>query len=152
MELIKSTFGSRPLGDPAWAPFFIRISVGLYFVALGTWGAEDFQVASTALEEYVHLPPTILDIAASLLPYLLITCGSLLLVGFKTIATSLVAIAALLPLFLSAASSRGLFHSPIDLAAHRHLAHDAAILGACISLIFTGAGLISIDHFLKNDR
>lgn len=145
-------FGSQPYGDPAWAPFFIRVSVGLYFLALGTWGAEDMNAATVALEEYGHLGKYPLELYASVLPYLLIACGSLLCLGLKTIAASLTALIALLPLFLAAASEAGLFQSPIDLAAHRHLTQDAAILGACLSLIFTGAGLCSVDHFLKSDR
>lgn len=30
-------FGSRPISDLGWAPFFIRIPLSIYFLSLGLW-------------------------------------------------------------------------------------------------------------------
>lgn len=142
-----SLWGSKPLGPACLAPFFLRVSVGIFLILTGARGFEDFKgftedLAHSALYAHVAGPGY-----AAFAPFVLIAVGGLLLIGLWTVGASLVGVIFFLPIFIRA----GLFNLPDSLFTHRLLFKDACLLGACLALCFTGGGFLSIDRLMKAD-
>ena len=132
---------SEPIGDPAWGAFFVRVAVGAFFVFKGLNELEHLPVAIQATGYLKHLPPHVLALLGFLIPYLEILFGSMLVAGFWTIigaiGTSLIA------LFFVYAS--GISPLTIKLANK-----DFIVLAGALSLLYTGAGALSVDKFRKS--
>jgi len=140
--------GSKPIGDPGWAPLFLRVALGLYFIALGLWGTADFEACRMAVQAYGKIGGNFGLVYSAVAPIALIVVGAMLLVGLWTVGAAIAAIFCIFPLLHGA----GLFHWPENFAAQRTLYCDACVLAGCVALLFTGGGLLSLDHFMKADR
>jgi uncharacterized membrane protein YphA (DoxX/SURF4 family) len=143
-----AVWGSKPIGSAAWAPVFLRVGVGFYFILLGMWGLDDFESFSLAMQKYSGFSGVLLQVYAAVAPFLLVAVGALLILGLWTVATAMLTILLLLPLFYGA----GLFEKQPDMLARRSLYKDACLLGACVALLFTGGGILSLDRLMKADK
>ena len=139
---------SKPIGDPAWAALFLRIGLGFYFIALGGWGIEDFAAVSVTVEKLSGFEGQFLFVYSAVTPYALVAVGALLILGLWTVAAAAVATICIFPLLYSA----GLFERVSDFVARRSLYKDGCVLGACIALMFTGGGILSLDRLMKADK
>ena len=130
---------SDPIGNPAWGAFFVRVAVGIFFVLKGLHEIEHAPIAIQTvgvLRNLSHVGVTLLGI---LIPYLEIAAGTLLLLGFWTVvgayATSAIAL---------------FFVYTVGVREAQLLNRDLVILAASLSLLYTGAGALSLDKMLKS--
>lgn len=137
---------NEPIGNPLWAPFFIRISIGIYFLLSGK--AKLSPQSGLVLPEFVKqmrgmnpMPDQLSTVWAILLPYLEIVVGLLLIAGlWMTLSAGLSSI-----LICSFIYIFGLYESQQPLI----ISKDILILCASFSLMYSGAGAMSIDRFKK---
>jgi uncharacterized membrane protein YphA (DoxX/SURF4 family) len=131
---------SEPLGNTLYAPVFIRLSLGSYFVLAGLIKLKDMSGFIAEVQSFGALPEHIAALFAILLPYLEIASGGLLVLGLWTTAAALIT-SVLMGAFVYAF---GLFPTRPDL-----INKDLILLGASLSVLYSGAGAFSIDSFRK---
>ena len=131
---------NQPLGNPLFAPFFVRISIGGYFLLAGLMKIQNIPAFIQEVRAFNLLPNHLATLYSIILPYAEILVGTLLIVG---IWTTFAAILSSLML-LSYVTAIGLFPSSTDL-----YNKDLILLAGSLSLAFSGAGALSIDRFRK---
>lgn len=131
---------NEPIGNPIWGPFLIRITLGLYFMAAGYAKLDNIPGFIKEVESFQILSPHMATLYGILLPYMEILGGGLLLIG---IWTTLAAFVVSLMLF-SFVMAFGIFPKGGYL-----FNKDLLLLAASISLLYSGAGAMSIDRFRK---
>lgn len=128
----------KPVGDAKWAPFFVRVPLGAYFVLAGLEWFGAIGEFIVEVQKYNILPHDLAMLYAVMLPWVEVATGALLLIGFWTtlasILTSLMLISFIIAVGLMPGSS-ALFNTNIIL------------LGASLSLMYSGPGAISMDRF-----
>lgn len=136
---------NEPIGDPIYAPFFIRIALGALFIMAGLGKLNDIPGFIRIVQEYKipFFPPHIAVVYGTLLPYVEIGAGALMILGFWTTLSALMTSLMLLSFVIA----NGALAGPI---AHRVLDKDVILLAASISLLFSGSGAFSIDRFRKS--
>lgn len=131
---------NHPVGNPLYAPVFIRLTLGAYFVLAGLMKLQNPQAFVDEIKKFGILKDPILTLYGILLPYFEIGCGTMLIIGvFTTLAailTSLMLISFIVALKLFPSGGH-LFNK------------DVVLLAASLSLLWSGAGFFSIDHFRK---
>ena len=134
---------SEPFGNPLLAPFFVRITLGGYFVLAGFSKFDYLPDFIRVIEDFGILPNQFATMYGISLPYLEIGVGILILSGlWSTIAGMLGAM-----LILSYIIGIGLFPYEIN----RNLFNkDIILLGAALSLMYSGSGAYSIDTLRKS--
>ena len=130
----------QPVGNPIYAPLLVRISIGGYFILAGLMKLNNIPHFVQEVQAFHILPPHLAMVYGILLPYTEIAVGSLLVLG---IWTTLAAILASLML-VSFVFAMGFFPSSGDL-----YNKDLILLAGSLSLLFSGAGALSIDRFRK---
>lgn len=132
---------NEPMGDAAWASFFVRIPLGAYLVMAGLAKMDNIQSFILQVQQFKILPAPFDTLYAILLPYLEVAAGGLLVLGGWT---TLAAIVSSL-LLLSYVIAIGVFPG-----SHHLFNKDIILLGASLSLLFNGGGAFSIDKFRKS--
>jgi uncharacterized membrane protein YphA (DoxX/SURF4 family) len=132
---------NEPLGNASYAPVFIRFSLGIYFVLAGLVKLKDMSGFIAEVQSFGALPEHLAALFAILLPYLEVAAGALLVLGLWTTAAALIT-SVLMGAFVYAF---GLFPSRPDL-----INKDLILLGASLSVLYSGAGAFSIDSFRKS--
>lgn len=128
----------QPIGNALWGPLFIRMTLGTYFILAGMRKLEDpvaFLEQVKALRVLPELGSTVFGIV---LPYVEIACGGLFLIGFWTTLAGII-MAVLLGSFVYALGIRPAAMGPFN--------KDLILLAAVVSVLYTGAGSMSIDRF-----
>ena len=129
---------SAPIWKSSLGPFFVRVPLGLYlFIA----GYRKFSAPDDFLEavrSFHLLPDHLAVLYGVVLPYAEMLSGFLLFFGFMT--TLAAAIGSLVLLSVVVAFGLTPQDSPV-------FNKDIIILAACMSLLATGAGAISVDDF-----
>ena len=132
---------NHPIGNPNIGAFLIRVSLGAYFILAGMAKLEDLPAFIAEVNKMNVLSSNSARLFGTLLPYLEIFSGTLLCFGFWTTLAALIT-SLLLVSFIFALkvfpSSGYLFNK------------DIILLCASISLMFTGAGSLSIDKFRRD--
>ncbi|MBN8548039.1 MAG: DoxX family protein [Deltaproteobacteria bacterium] len=131
---------NEPIGNPIYAPFFVRVSLGIYFVLAGFSKLENIPGFVHEVQGHHILPEHAATLYAILLPYAEMATGSLLVVG---IWTTLAAMLSSLML-VSFVYAFGIFPGGSHL-----FNKDILLLGGSLSLLWSGAGALSIDRFRK---
>ena len=131
---------SEPIGNPNYAPLFIRIALGIYFVLAGLAKFEHLQQFIAEVQSFELAPEHVSTLFAILLPYVEVAAGGLLVLGMWT------TLAAVVTTFLLACFvyAFGLFPTRPDL-----FNKDIILLAASLSVLYSGAGAISVDGFRK---
>jgi uncharacterized membrane protein YphA (DoxX/SURF4 family) len=131
---------NEPIGNPLYAPFLIRVGLGAYFVLAGLVKIDSIVAFVNEVRSFGILPDQLAIVYGHLLPYAEITVGTLLLLGYWTTAAAISA-SVLLSSFIIAL---GLFPN-----SGRLFNKDVILLGAALSLLYSGAGAVSVDRFRK---
>ena len=133
---------NEPVGDPAFGPMFLRLSLGAYFVLAGLLKLENMDSFLKVTSSIALLPKPLSLVMGVIMPYLEIFAGALLIIGFwTTLAASIATILLGTFIYLFGIYPKGsseLFNK------------DIILLAGSVCLLFTGAGAISIDKFRKN--
>lgn len=130
----------QPLGNPVYAPFLVRISIGGYFLLAGLMKLDNIPGFVREVQAFEILPAHLATLYGILLPYTEVIVGILLLVGIWTTAAAMLASMMLLSFVIAI----GLFPSRGDL-----YNKDLILLAGSLSLVFSGAGALSVDRFRK---
>jgi len=137
---------NEPIGNTVFAPFFVRIAVGFYLLLEGK--AKLSMHNGLVIPDFVReiktltvMPDQIATVYAILLPYLQISFGVLLIIGlWMTLSAGLSAL-----LLCSMIYMWGMYTSINPLTVHGNV----VILISTLSLLYSGAGAISVDRFRK---
>jgi uncharacterized membrane protein YphA (DoxX/SURF4 family) len=133
---------NEPIGNPIWGPFILRITLGAYFVLAGWAKLANVPGFIREVQSFGVLPTQAATLYGILLPYFEIAAGFLLIVGIWTTLAALITSLMLLSFVLAF----GVFPKTGDLLFNK----DILLLAGSISLLYSGAGAISIDRFRKN--
>jgi uncharacterized membrane protein YphA (DoxX/SURF4 family) len=131
---------TEPIGNPLYAPFLVRVGLGGYFVLAGLTKLENLSTFVGQVKAFGLLSNEISTLYGLLLPYAEITVGTLLVLGFWTTVAS--ALASLM--LCSFIVALGLFPNSGQL-----FNKDVILLGASLSLLYSGSGAMSVDRFRK---
>ncbi|NDC39656.1 MAG: DoxX family protein, partial [Proteobacteria bacterium] len=124
-----------------YGPLFIRLTVGAYFIIAGMTKLDNPTAFVNEVQKFGILKEPLATLYGLLLPYVEILAGGLLVLGLWT---TLAAILSSLML-LSFVIALRVFSDPGS-----HLFNkDIMVLGATLSLLWSGPGFFSIDYFRK---
>lgn len=132
---------SEPIGNNMWAGFFVRLALGGYLIGAGLTTLDNLAAFIQEIQKLNLFPGHLATLYAISLPYLEVACGALLVVGIWTTAAAIIA-AAVLGSFVFAF---GVFPAHNKLLFNK----DIILLAAAVSLMFSGAGALSLDKFRK---
>lgn len=130
-----------PIGNNAYAPLFLRLALGSYFMLQGLHILDDLGTFIKLVQSFRVLPNQLATLYAILVPYLAIFSGGLMLLGFWTILAGLLMSLMLASFILALGlwpSSKEIFNK------------DVILLAVSISLMYSGAGAWSIDRWRRN--
>ena len=141
-----SSKASEPIGNSLFGPFFVRISLGAYFVLAGLTKMDHIDAFVQQVKAFGVLSNAFATAYGGVLPYMELIAGVLLISGFMTTVASVLA-SVLLFTYIYAI---GLFpYSKIAFASNL-FNKDIILFCAAISLMYTGPGAFSIDRFRKS--
>lgn len=136
---------NQPVGDAMWAGLLVRLPLGIYFIQvalLKIWGQSP-NVFLVAVRQLNILPEPLATLYGVLVPYLELGVGALLVLGAWTTLASIVSSLLLLSFVVALGP---LNHVPWN-KEFVLLNKDLLLLGASLSLLYSGAGAWSIDRF-----
>jgi len=131
---------NEPIGDTRYAPLFIRLPLGSYFVLAGLSKLDQLAGFVTEVKKMGVLRDNLAALYATLLPYLEIFSGTLIFLGLWTTLASLISSLLLISFIIAF----GFF------ADNTLLNKDIIVLGATLSLLYSGGGLYSLDNIRRN--
>ena len=130
----------EPFGNPIYAPLFLRLGIGSYFMLAGLAKLEQPDKFVEQVNSFAIVPKQIGTLYGILLPYLEVGVGGLLLGGFWTTLAGMVASILLMTYIYAFGTFPG----------GQIMNKDLVLLSGTISLMYSGAGALSIDRFRKN--
>jgi uncharacterized membrane protein YphA (DoxX/SURF4 family) len=132
---------NEPIGNPIWGPLIIRLTLGAYFVLAGWAKLGNAAGFIKEVHSFGILPGQAATLYGILLPYFELAAGVLLIVGiWTTLAAMLTSL-----MLLSFVIAFGAFPKGGELLFNK----DILLLAASVSLLYSGAGALSIDRFRK---
>ena len=137
MTIIKI---NEPVGDASYGPFFLRVSIGAYFILAALMKLGSMETFIEGVKSLGVLQGHAAMVYSVLLPYLEFGAGVLLVLGFWTTLSSLIGAALLcsyIYVFKVFPFASNLFNK------------DVILLAGTICLMYTGAGAFSIDKFRR---
>lgn len=131
----------EPIGANSHGPLLIRITLGGYLLLTGYSKIRDIPALVEDVKKFNILPEQLAQLYGMLMPYLAVGAGSLLIIGMWTTLASIVS-----SLIIGSViyAMRG-YPNTISKLFER----DIIILACSLSLLYTGAGTMSIDQFRK---
>lgn len=127
----------QPVGDSSVGPVFVRLSLGLYFVLAGIRKLDDLAGFVQLVHDYGIVSGHLATLYGTMLPYMEVFVGVLLLLGaWMTFAAGAASL-----MLLSFVLALGFF--PTDGPFNK----DIILLCGALSLLYTGAGAGSVDTF-----
>lgn len=130
----------EPIGNNLWAPLFVRLALGAYFLLDGYAKHDDIPNLIQQVEAMRLFPEPWTTLYAILLPFVEMTVGALLLFGSWTTLAAIVGSLLLITFVLAF----GIVLRPREI-----LNKDVVLLAAALSLLYSGSGALSIDRFRK---
>ena len=148
----------EPIGSEIYGPLLVRITVGLYLFTAGIAKIHHIPEFVDQIKSYHVFSDNFATVYGILIPYLQILAGGFLIMGFWT---TLGAIMGALMIFsfiyveksYPGAGPEPLLQKDIVLfatALSKTFSKELVLLGATLSLLYSGAGAFSIDKFRKN--
>ncbi len=128
----------EPMGNALYAGLFVRVPLGLYFVLAGLMKIKDADAFIAIVQQYKIIPEPLATLYGILLPYIEVGVGTMLILGSWT------TLAAILCSLMLAS-----FIMAVGIREQRPFNKDILLLGAALSLLYSGAGALSIDRFRK---
>ena len=127
---------NQPIANAAWGPLMIRLPLGAYFILAGLTKFQNMPTFMEGVRDLHVLPTQVAMLYGTLLPYIEIITGVLLVIGLWTTLASLFAVLML----GSFTYALGVFPHKTDL-----FNKDLILLGGALSLMFLGSGTWSVD-------
>lgn len=131
---------NEPVGNPIYGPLLIRMTLGIYFVIAGFSKLDNIPGFIKEVQSFRILPDHIATLYAILLPYAEMAAGVLLIIGIWTTLAALLSSLMLLSFVLA--------FGPFPTGG-KLFNKDILLLAASMSLLYSGAGALSIDRFRK---
>ena len=130
---------NEPIGNPIYAPPFIRAALGAFLLYTGRSQLSAPTLLVDQVQALKILPEHLATVFALLLPYLEILAGGLIFVGYWTTLGGIIAAVIVLPFVYTAGAvtGKGIFNK------------ELFVLMSALSLLYSGAGAISVDRFRK---
>lgn len=131
----------EPIGANSHGPMLIRVTLGGYLLMTGYQRLRDIPALVEEVKKFNVLPEHLAQLYGMLMPYLAVGAGSLLIIGMWT---TLAAIVSSLIIGSVIYAMRGYPDTAAKL-----FDRDIIIFACSLSLLYTGAGTLSIDTFRK---
>ena len=128
---------NEPIGPSVWAPFVIRLALGSYFVMAGLGKLEVLSAFIEQVRAFNILPSNVSSLYATLLPYIEVAIGGLMIMGLWTTLTGMLSGL----LILSFVFAFGFFPGQHDI-----FNKDLILCAAACSLLFSGPGVYALDN------
>ncbi|NBW41455.1 DoxX family protein [bacterium] len=129
---------NKPVGNSLYGPLLLRQALGWYLLLAGVLKLENISYYAEEMQQLNALPEHIATLYAIILPYGEILAGGLLILGFLTTLGSMLAAF----YFCSTIYFFGFYSASGQL-----LSKDIVMLACAISVMYSGAGALSIDRF-----
>lgn len=131
---------NEPIGSNVWAPLLIRLTLGAYFILAGLGKLEVLAAFIEQVKSFGVLPANVSSLYATLLPYIEVGIGSLMILGLWTTLTGLFSVF----LILSFVFAFGFFPGGHDI-----FNKDIILCAAACSLLFSGPGVYALDNIRR---
>lgn len=129
---------TQPIGNGLYAPLFIRVALGVYFVMAGMAKLDNIPDFIKVVEEYKIISGHAATLYGVLVPYFEIGVGVMFVAGMWTTLAGIIASLILVSFIyaMGIASKGGYVPNK-----------DVILLAASLSLLYSGAGAFSVDRF-----
>lgn len=131
---------NEPIGSSVWAPFLIRVTLGMYFIMAGLSKLDVLSAFIEQVKTFGMLPGNVAALYGTLLPYAEVAIGGLMIVGLWT---TLMGILSGFLLF-SFVCAFGFFPGDHDI-----FNKDVILLATAVSLMYSGPGIYSLDNIRR---
>ena len=131
---------NQPIGPSVWAPFLIRLALGAYFIMAGLGKLEVLSAFIEQVKTFGILPANVSALYATLLPYIEVGIGSMMILGLWTTLTGILSGL----LILSFWFAFGFFPGGHDI-----FNKDLILCAAACSLLFSGPGVYALDNIRR---
>lgn len=131
----------EPIGPPIWAAFFIRISLGYYLLAQGYLHLNKVPEIVEKVKSFNMVPEHLAQLYGSLLPFLAVAAGIMLILGFWTTLAAGISAVMIASIIYAFQDYPKTFKAPPT--------HSIVLLCSSLSLLFSGSGAFSVDNFRK---
>ena len=129
---------NKPVGDAMYGPLLIRLALGGYLLMAGLAKLDNIPGFVNEVQAFNYMPEHLSTVYGILIPYLEVMAGGMILLGmWTTLAASLGGL-----IILSFVFAFGIFPYTSKI-----FNKDLILLSAALSLLYTGAGALSIDRF-----
>lgn len=132
----------EPLGPPVWAAFFVRVSLGYYLFIQGYAHLTKVQEIVDKVKGFNMIPEHLAQLYGSLLPFLAVASGIMLILGFWTTLAALVSTIMIASVIYAFQDYPKTFRAPPT--------PTMVLLCSSISMLFSGSGAMSVDNFRKS--
>jgi uncharacterized membrane protein YphA (DoxX/SURF4 family) len=152
---------SDPIGDPSYGPFLVRLPLGVYFIQSGIAKMNHPQIFLDAVKQYNEIKEPLATLYGVLSPYVEFVTGVFVLIGFWTTLAGILAALLSLSFFFALGTYKHMPWSPDFVVLSKPVAAagvfpgyvprwDVLLLAASLSLLYSGAGALSVDRFRKS--
>lgn len=131
---------NEPIGPSIWGPFLIRLALGSYFVMAGLGKLEVLAAFIEQVKTFGILPANVAALYATLLPYIEVAVGGMMVLGLWTTMTGILSGL----LILSFVCAFGFFPGEHDI-----FNKDLILCAAACSLLFSGPGVYALDNIRR---
>ncbi|MEI6517938.1 MAG: DoxX family protein [bacterium] len=131
---------NQPIGAARYGPLLIRLTLGAYFVLAGLGKLQLLSAFVEQVRSFGVLPTNVAAAYGTLLPYVEIALGGLMILGMWTTLCGILGGLIL----VSFVCAFGMFPGSFDI-----FNKDIILLGAACSLLYSGPGAFSIDNIGK---
>lgn len=132
---------NEPIGAGIWAPFMIRVTLGLYFILAGIGKLEVLAAFIEQVKGFGILNPNLSALYATLLPYAEVFIGTLLVLGLWTTLMGLLSSFLILSFILAFGFFPGGDYDIFN--------KDVILLAAALSLMYSGPGVYGCDNLRR---
>ena len=129
---------NKPVGDAMYGPLLIRLALGGYLLMAGLAKLDNIPGFVNEVQAFNYMPEHFSTVYGILVPYLEVIFGGMILLGmWTTLAAGMGGL-----IILSFVFAFGVFPYTSKI-----FNKDLILLSAALSLLYTGAGALSIDRF-----
>lgn len=131
----------EPIGPQVWAAFFVRISLGYYLLVQGYAHLNKVPEIVEKVKGFHMIPEHLAQLYGSLLPFLAVACGIMLILGFWTTLAAMISSVMIASIIYAFKDYPQSFKAPPT--------PSVVLLCSSLSMLFSGSGALSVDNFRK---
>lgn len=129
---------NKPVGDAMYGPLLVRLALGSYLLMAGLAKMDNIPGFINEVQTFHYMPQHLATVYGILTPYLEVIVGGMILLGmWTTLAAGMAGLIVISYIF-----AFGVFPYTSKI-----INKDIILLSAALSLLYTGAGALSIDRF-----